>query len=280
MKSFSRIAVASMLALSLAATACSGTAAPTAQAASGTTRAPVAQATHGVVKLAGEALGEVDLRPEQRAEIEKLAAGAEARHAKLRQDLRVVMLDIADRIEKGNVDKATLRPKIDAAIAQIDQVRPDDQAALVKLHDVLDDTQRAQFVDAFRERGKEKMQAHMEKHPLLTLAHDLNLTSEQRDKIRDAVRDGMADAREHGAGREHGRGHRGAGHAMLEAFKQPTFDPKTIAPQSLAERAKGKEDAAFDVAEKVLPILSAEQRRTLADKIRQRANAEDPTETF
>ena len=75
MKTFSRfsLVLASTLALSLAATACSGTAAPTAQSAAATTRAPVAQGTHGIVKLAGDALGDVDLRPEQRPEIEKLA---------------------------------------------------------------------------------------------------------------------------------------------------------------------------------------------------------------
>lgn len=286
MKSFSRfsLVLASTLALSLAATACSGTAAPTAQSAAATTRAPVAPGTHGIVKLAGEALGDVDLRPEQRAEIEKLAVSSEARHAQLRTDLRAVMLDIANQIEKGSLDKAAMKAKIDDAIVKIDKVRPDDQASLAKLHEILDDGQRAQFVDAFRERGKDRMEAHVKGgHPLMTLARDLNLTAEQRDKIRDAFREGMHEARGHGEGERHGwgGGGRGHGHAMLEAFKEPTFDPKTVGPQgSLAERAKGKEEAAFGVAEKILPILSAEQRKTLADKIRARANAEDPSDPF
>lgn len=279
-RALSRAAITIAIAASFATAACSGTAAPTAQSASATSRAPVAQGTHGLVKLAGEALGEVDLRPEQRAEIEQLAATAEARHAILRKDLRGVMLRIADQIEKGAVDKASLRPEIEAAIAKIDRTRPDDQAAIGKLHGILDDAQRAQFVDAFHERGKEKMHERRKGHPLLALAHDLGLSAEQRDKIRDAVRDGMEEAREHGARGEHGRGfRREKGASMLEAFKQPNFDPKTIGPQgSLVERAKGKEEAAFEVAEKVLPILTAEQRKILADKIRQRANLEDPIE--
>ncbi len=286
MKPFSRfsLVLASTLALSLAATACSGTAAPTAQSAAATTRAPVAQGTHGIVKLAGEALGDVDLRPEQRAEIEKLAVSSEARHAQLRTDLRSVMLDIASQIEKGSLDKAAMKAKIDDAIVKIDKVRPDDQASLAKLHEILDDGQRAQFVDAFRERGKDRMEAHAHEkggHPLMALARDLNLTAEQRDKIRDAFRDGMREARGEGERLPWGAGGHGRGHAMLEAFKEPTFDPKTIGPQgSLAERAKGKEEAAFGVAEKILPILSAEQRKTVADKIRARANAEDPSDPF
>ncbi len=299
MKTLSRIALASALALSLAATACSGTTSPTAQSAAATSRAPVGLGTHGVVKLAGDALGEVDLRPEQRGEVEKLAQTAEVRHAQLRKDLRGVMIDIADQIEKGTVDRAFLKPKIDLAIGKIDKVRPEDQVSLVKLHDILDDSQRVQFVDAFREHGKQRMEAHGRGgHPLMVLAHDLNLSADQRDKIREAVRDGMADARAalpgesaathdrgdeapHAGGRGHHGGGRGPGHAMLEAFKQPTFDPKTVGPQgSLADRAKGKEDLAFGVAEKILPLLSAEQRKTLADKIRARANAEDPSEGF
>jgi Spy/CpxP family protein refolding chaperone len=286
MKTFSRfsLVLASTLALSLATTACSGTAAPTAQSAAATTRAPVAQGTHGIVKLAGAALGDVDLRPEQRTELEKLAVSSEARHAQLRTDLRAVMLDIADQIERGSIDKGSLKAKIDDAIAKIDKVRPDDQASLAKLHEILDDGQRAQFVDAFRERGKERVEAaHQGGHPLMTLARDLNLTSEQRDKIREAFRDGMHEARgESGAHAWTGGGHgRGNGNAMLEAFKEPTFDPKTVGPQgSLAERAKGKEEAAFGVAEKILPILSAEQRKTLANKIRARANTEDPSDPF
>lgn len=271
-------------ALALGATACSGAgSAQTAQSAAATTRAPVGQGTHGLVKVAGEALGEVDLRPEQRVEIEKLAQAAEARHSALRADLKVLMLDIADQVEKGAIDRAQLKPKVDQAIAKMDQARPGDQAALGQLHALLDDGQRAAFVDALKAHGKERMTKHGG-HPLMALAHDLDLSSEQRDKIREAFKDGMRAAH---AGAEHGEhgprwgGHHGRGHGMLEAFKQPQFDPAASGPQgSLAERAKGKEDAAFAVAEKVLPLLSAEQRKILATKIRARANAEDPTEGF
>src|SRR4051812_15480823 len=53
-----------------------GTPAATQQTA--TTRAPLAANAHGFVKIAGEALGEVPLRPEQRTELEKIAADSEA----------------------------------------------------------------------------------------------------------------------------------------------------------------------------------------------------------
>ncbi len=280
MNMFTRLATASTLALALAATACSGATAPTAQTSAATTRAPVAQTSHGFVKLFGEALGDVDLRADQRVEIEKLAESAETRHTALRTELKAVMLDIADQVEKGTVDKASLKPKVDRAMSKIDEVRPLDQEALVKLHGLLDEGQRAAFVDALEQRGQKKMEEHKAGgHPMFALAKELDLSSDQRDKIRDAFRDAMQTARNGEGEHEHGfRGHRGGGrHAMLEAFKSPTFDPKTVGPQgSLAEKAKGKEDAAFAMAEKVLPILTAEQRKTLAAKIRARATSEDP----
>ena len=299
MKSIRRFFVVPALAalLALGATACSGAStASTAQTATAATRAPVAQGAHGFVKVAGEALGEVELRPEQRAEIEKLAQAAETRHAAVRADVKALLLDAADQIERGAVDRAALTPRLDQVLAKMDQARPEDQASLVKLHDVLDDAQRAAFVDALRERGKQRMMGARERGGgLWALGKDLALTPEQGATIREAVRDGMramhgAGEAEHarageGAGAE-GAGHRGGhgwggGRAMLEAFKQPKFDPTTFGPQgSFTERAKGKQEAAFAVAEKVLPVLTAEQRKTLAAKIRARANAEDPAAGF
>jgi Spy/CpxP family protein refolding chaperone len=285
MKLFSRFAlstslmVSCALPLSLAVTGCSGSAAPTAQTAQATSRAPVGKGTHGFVKLAGDALGDVDLRPDQRAEIEKLAQDAEARHAPLRTELRAVMLDIADQIERGSIDKAALRQKLDAALAKVDAGRPADEAALATLHGLLDDGQRAAFADALEARGKAKMEAHRERHPLLTLAKELDLTSEQRDTVKEAFRAAFEDAREHGRGAHEGHGRRGK--AFLEAFKKPTFDPKAVGPEGpLAARAKAKEDAAFTVADKVLPVLSEAQRKTLARTIRARANAEEPSEAL
>lgn len=316
MKSIRRFALLPSLAagvvfLALGATACSGAATtPTAQTAAATTRAPVAPSSHGFVKVVGEALAEVDLRPEQRAELEKLAQTAEARHAAVRADVKALMLDVANQIEKGAVDRAALTPRIDQVLAKMDQARPEDQASLVKLHDVLDDAQRAAFVDALEARGKQRMNGAHERggHPLMGLAKDLALTPEQGATIREAMRAIRGERGERGeANGERGpraaqgergeanpeRGPRGpqgerGGHgwggrpggarAMMEAFKQPKFDPSTVGPRgTFAERAKGKQEAAFTVAEKVLPMLSAEQRKTLAEKIRARANAEDPT---
>ena len=86
--------------------------------AAAATKAPIGTNTHGFVKVVGDALGEVALRPEQRTEIEKLAQDAEARHAPMFEGRKELMLAFADQIERGTIDKAALQPKIDRVIGR------------------------------------------------------------------------------------------------------------------------------------------------------------------
>src|SRR5208283_2970917 len=96
---------------------CGGTTAGQAVTIPGAVRAPVAQSAHGQVKLIGEALADVPLTPEQRADIEKLAADADVRHEGARAARKELMLAIAAQIEAGAIDRAGLQPRIDALVA-------------------------------------------------------------------------------------------------------------------------------------------------------------------
>lgn len=293
---------------------------PQSQAAS---KAPIAQNSHGAIKLMGEALGQVALRPEQRAEIEKLAADAEARHAPLSTGRKELMLAFADQVEKGAVDRAALQPKLDQIAADFEKSRNDDRAALVKLHDLLDKQQRNDFVDALEKnfKGKRGFGAgaregegaprmgfgHMRK-----LTEDLKLTDDQRDKIKDAFKEswkeGMKDRHDRGAkhgpdrrgrgawgggghpgprGAWGGGGHpgpRGAwgapgprgGRNALDAFREDKLDLDRVAPaQDRKAIANGGVDQVTKMAEKILPILTPEQRKIAADKLREMANGGD-----
>src|SRR5689334_6609299 len=144
------------LAGSLALGGCSGQVEQTAPqtSASALSKAPVGANTHGFVKVVGEALGEVPLRPDQRTELEKLAADAEARHSSLVGIRKDLMLAVADQIEKGSIDRAALQPKIDQAVAAMEKSRPEDRAAIVRVHDLLDTQQRNAFVDALQQQFK------------------------------------------------------------------------------------------------------------------------------
>jgi hypothetical protein len=268
----------SLAATSIALGACGGTVEQPQTTASAATKAPVAQNSHGMVKVVGEALGEVPLRAEQRSEIDKLVADAEARHAPLAEGRKALLTTFADQVENGTIDRGALQASIDKITAGLDSVQASDRAAFVKLHDLLDSSQRNAFVDAFKAQVKGKRGEHAE--PLAKLrqfGEDLKLTDAQRAQIRDVLlqahRDGF---KEHA----HARGGRGQHHPgeALEAFRGDKLDLDKALPSDAAKvQVSFMADRAIGFFEKVLPILTPEQRKIAADKIRERvAVGDDP----
>lgn len=300
----------SLAAFGAAAMGCSGTESNRPQtSASAATKAPIGQNTHGVVKVVGDALGEVALRPEQRTEIEKLVAEAAARHTNMGGGRKELMLAFADQIEKGSLDKGALQPKIDKVVADIEKVRPDDAAALARLHAILDNDQRSAFVDALEsqmkhQRGHHGMKGHHESdapgdavkgeaakpehaegehHDRLKghhgnpfgrmhqLAEELKLTTEQKVQIGAVFAEG---AKEHHKDFSAMRAKMKEGKERMETFRTDKFDANAMPMlQKDAARDKIKEGSGkvFGFAEKVLPILTPEQRKIAADKIRNAA---------
>ena len=142
------------LALTALAAGCGGSVAaeaPTAPADVVATKAPVAVTAHGHVKLAGEALSEVPLRADQRAQIEHLAVDADARQAAVRAARQDLKLALADQVAAGQIDRTALQPKIDAIGTAALGAQTADRAALTQLHSILDASQRSLFVDALDE---------------------------------------------------------------------------------------------------------------------------------
>lgn len=292
----------SVACLTLGAVACGGTVEQPQTTASAATKAPVGTNTHGVVKLVGEALGEVPLRPDQRAELEKLAQEAEARHAPLADRRKELMLAIADQVEKGAIDRAALQPTIDRLTADFEKVRAEDRAAIARLHAILDKDQRNAFVDALEGQMKAKREALGHAHgkkafvgfgKMKQLADELKLTEEQRSQIREAMK---ASFKERFEGHEkmvkdrpkghakHFRGegprtwhrakhHRFGKHA-LDAFRADDFDIAAVAPPGRGKvMAVAGTEHMTAMAEKILPILTAEQRKIAADKLRSMAQS-------
>ena len=61
----------------------------------------------------------------------------------------------------------------------------------------------------------------------------------------------------------------GKGGGPLEAFRADDFEPGKLGPAPGGEQAAKHMTHMIDIAEKVLPILTPEQRKIAADKIRQ-----------
>ena len=261
------------LALTAMAAGCGGSVAvetPSATADVVATKAPVAVTAHGHIKLAGEALGEVPLRADQRALIEKLAVDADARQAAVRAARQDLKLALADQVAAGQIDRTALQPKIDAVGTAALSAQTADRAALTQLHSILDTSQRSLFVNALESR----VHGHFHNHGGMggmgwkDRWAELNLTDDQATQIQAIVHDSFS--AHHGEWKgalDHGKN-------MLEAFRGDTFAIDQVAP-AMDVRAKTAEMTGrfVDIAQRVLPILTADQRATAAQKLHARAAA-------
>jgi Spy/CpxP family protein refolding chaperone len=265
-----RLALASAIVLGTASlVACAGSAAETPAAASaGATLAPVGQNSHGMVHVVGEALGQVPLRPDQRMQLEQLAQDAEQRHQAVGAARKELMEAIALQIESGSIDRAALQPKIDAAADAWDKARPADRAAFEKVHAILDADQRAKFIDALRATMRANHQKGGGHEHLKELAAGLNLTDAQISQIRDVMKDEF----HKNGGRQSWAEHHERTAKIAEAFKSDRFVMDEVAPAVNArDKANEMSMKIINVAEKVLPILTAEQRTTAAQKLREKS---------
>jgi Spy/CpxP family protein refolding chaperone len=271
MTTISRIGSVSLLALSLALAACGGstaadTGAQTAQNAA--TTAPVGVSTHGPVKMVGDALGQVALRPDQRTELEKLAADAEARHQTVAPARKDLVEAVAAQVEAGTLDRAALQPKIDAATLAWEGIRTQDRAALERVHTILDATQRVAFADALHAQMKAARANHGGHLGMMKeWATDLKLTDAQKDQIKQAF---QAKGKEHGHDfhaemkQQHAKGGQ-----VMDAFKSDHFVMDEVAPKVDTKQAAAKMSGRMlGMLETVLPILTPEQRKIAADKVR------------
>jgi Spy/CpxP family protein refolding chaperone len=272
-RSLAHLALPLAITLTAASFGCGGSAAEQATSAtSAATRAPVAQSTHGPLKLVGDALGDVPMTAPQRAQIEQLATEAEARHAAARATRRDLTLAVAAQLEAGNIDRAALRPKIDAVAAAVAASQPADRAAFERLHALLGPDQRTAFVDALEARMHERMGETRGKGGMLHWAQELKLSDDQRAQIKAALEQHFhAGAGERGGGKAWtDRAERGA--KLLAAFKQDRFVIDEVAPaQEVGQQAARSSDWFLGMAEAALPILTPEQRAIAAQKLRARA---------
>ena len=283
---FSLSLVSATVSLTLLAAGCAGTVEQPQTA--GTTKQPLAVNTHGMVKVFGDAFADVPLRADQRVEIEKLASEAEARHAPMADTRKDLMLAFADQVEKGAVDKTALQPKIDKMTADFEKSRVDDRAALSKLHGILDAQQRGAFVDALEKQMKAKhgdRGEHMREGfgKLKQLSDDLKLTDDQKSQIKDAIHDAHKEGKE--AWKQHAEADQGSapwmmgehpGKKTFDAFREDSFDLDKVAPKhDIQGMAHFGTDRVSNLAVKVLPILTPDQRKIAADKIRTMAASGD-----
>lgn len=249
----------------LSSIACGGTAPPPAETAA-EQRGPA-----GVLRLA---LEDLDLEGGTRAAALAVADDLHAATEPVRAEQQRVAAALGDRIAAGTLTRAD----IDAAVADLDKAGraavPAFQSAANRLHALLDEEQREDLLDALRDAGRARF--HGEGGPrerMKQLAEDLELTDEQREAIRDKVKEEIHRARAEGRGRFEAARERWK--AAAEAFVSDDFDAAALGlGEGLAIRRTFLETK-LRVVEAAVPRLSPAQRQKLAAFVRARGDAVD-----
>lgn len=259
------------------------------------TIAPVAANAHGMVRFVGEALSQVPLRADQRAQIETLSADAESRHEAGKTARAALTTAIASQIEAGKIDRAALQPQIDAMVAEWQKNQPLDTAAFQQLHDLLDVSQRQAFVDALRANMQAKHAEHKGSGDhahhgpgakMEEWATALNLTDAQRDQIKASMaQELMAKNMTGGNAFQDRMKEFKAQHekraALFDQFKNDDFKVDALMPGNGPDAKEHVTEMATHMlhfAEIVMPTLSVDQRKVAADRLRAKATAPEGEE--
>ncbi|MBX3207102.1 MAG: Spy/CpxP family protein refolding chaperone [Labilithrix sp.] len=222
----------------------------------------------GARKVFEKALADVELRPEQEEAVGKLKAEAKERHAPVREARRGLMLAVAEQIEKGKIDRCALAPEIKKVASAMAEARPGDREAMEKLHSILDPDQRTRFVDALKRHWESHQKSFDAAAMTDKISRELDLTDDQKDKVRHIL-SGLKEIAE--AEPAHAE-HRALWSRILEAFKGDHFDLDEVAPsKDVAEKTTKRIEGHLWAAEALLPVLTEQQRGVLADKLRSKA---------
>jgi Spy/CpxP family protein refolding chaperone len=211
--------------------------------------------------LVGAALKLDSLTPQQRGQVEQLAAARKAAAVPVRQADAQLLTALAQQVESGNVDRAALAPQLAAEQnAAMGEVRVD-QVTLAQLHSILTPEQRSQLVDKLEARmGQKGEGGRAAKGKRGEGFGRLGLSSDQKAQIKANLQVSRP-ARPEGGGK-------GQFKASLESFRGDSFSPTAMGrPMNEGMREVRRATA-------MAPVLSATQRSTVADRLRSRAARE------
>jgi len=212
--------------------------------------------------LLGAALKLDSLTPAQRSQIEQLASQKRQAGIPVRQANAQVLTVLAQQVEAAKVDQAALAPSLAAERSAAAAQRQVDQAALARLHDILTPAQRGQLVDAIETRGAQAREVREERGGKKEgfAGGKLGLSDQQKAQIRANLEASRGEVK-----RPEQRGQR---KAALESFRGDSFNAGAMAGM---DRRGGRETR---MTEAMIPVLTPNQRATVAAHLRSRAAKE------
>jgi len=212
------------------------------------------------------ALEKVDLRDDQRAQLELLRTDVTAQTVALRAARDRLVDAVATSVEAGGaLDHTTIDPLLAATQAAALTHRPVLESAANRLHSILDSRQREQLISALHAQVFSHLHHGGSDH-LAAMGARLGLSDGQVATLR--ARLVAAHEGEPGGGAENMRAHLARARALAAAFESESFDAGALGVgdhvTAMAAKA-GKMLAHLDVA---LPVLTPAQRAELGRVLR------------
>lgn len=259
-----RIRMISMLGVVALLSACSPADGDEANANEGALSPSVAQLAR-LQKL----MTRLSLRADQRATLETMVKDLATKLGPARKLRAEAVAEVARQLRAGTVDRPRLEALLKRAEALHASLRPTLLVAMNNVHRTLDASQRAKLVDQLERRGGRR---HGHGHGLRALrevARKLKLSDDQLDRIQAVVK---AEAG--------GMGERLSRMVKLydqledakQAFKGDRFNAADLEIlKAVPGLVRNRIESAIKAAEKILPILSAEQRAAAAKLLEEHA---------
>lgn len=241
---------------------------------------------HGPDNLLRAALHELELTEAQETTInnaiEKLREGEPPKKP-------AMFAALAEGVRAGSIDKAAIEAKLGKDGA-MEEHRARMAEALSTLHATLTKEQRRELVDAIAAKMDEKGprggkgdwdgKGHggkgkhggrgdhgMKGGPLGLMLRDLNLTDEQQAKIDQALEANRPSEADREEKKEAFEAMRAEGKARLQSFAADSFDAKAFLAEGGKMGPKAHLDRMITSLAAIVPVLTPEQRATLADRL-------------
>jgi Spy/CpxP family protein refolding chaperone len=244
---------------------------PAAAFAQDTSGAPPKGAHHGKQHrgehrqgLIGAALKLDSLSPEQRSRIEQLVQERRAASVPVRQADAQLLTVLAQQVEGAKVDTQAQAPSLAAERAAMMGELQVDRVTLARLHAILTPAQRNQLVDAIESHAGQHQPGAEGKARAFRGGEanaKLGLSPEQKAQIKA----NLGGTGEHRAAQGEWAGKRAEMKSALESFRGDSFNPSAMV------RPMNKADREVRLTNAMIPVLTPNQRATLATQLRNRA---------
>jgi Spy/CpxP family protein refolding chaperone len=234
---------------------------------------------HGMAALFVEALGKIELRPDQKPAVDAAIAELEKQGSSHADAGKQLASDIADGVAAGKIDHKKTDADVKKLVEAVDASKAGVQDAVNNLHKALDAAQRKKLVEEMRARGEEMHEKgghedaeHEHEGHMKMLSDTLGLTPEQTEKLKGKMKDQMK------AQMATMKTNMDAMHKHMkeiaDAFETDKFDAKKVGiGQHAGDTAKTMAKNRIQMVETVLAVLTPEQRAKFAEHVR--SHAED-----